>query len=348
MLPMPSATDRTEILGVDIGGANLKYATEDGRCFDRSFPMWTRFNDLGEQLAADITRFPGTRYLVVTMTGELADCFLSRAAGVAHIVDHVMRCVAHASITSAVFYGTDGQFHSDERAKQNWECVAASNWHALAMCVGKHIATDALLIDVGSTTTDVIAIRGGEVLTQSRTDFERLADQSLVYVGCRRTPVCALVSSFSLNGSIIPVMNEMFATIDDARLLIGLQAEDPTDCLTADQQPRDRENAHARLARMIGLDADQMTQAQTRQLALQIVQAALTSIAAATQIWWQRLLSQTQPTPACILSGHGQELVVAPASCHVIDLKTFLPPGVSRAAPAWAVALMYQGGSFSR
>ncbi len=327
----------TRILGVDIGGANLKYATADGRCFERTFAMWKRSDELVNQLQDDIAQFTGTAQLAVTMTGELADCFASRAAGVAHIVDHVVRCLPNSEPHTTMFYGTDGRFHDANSAKENWECVAASNWHALARCVGERIVPNALLIDIGSTTTDVIAIRDGDLLTRSRTDHERLADQSLVYVGCRRTPVCSLLSELEFRGTTVPVMNELFATIDDARLLLGLQADDQDDCETADGHPRDRVHAQARMARMIGLDHNQITVDEASSLGRQVYDSVRRRIEGAVKRWWQELLVQA-PDAVCVLSGHGQDLIEPPAAS--IDLRVKLPQGVSRTAPSWAVAVL--------
>lgn len=339
---MTETIEPAGILGVDIGGANLKYATEDGRCFDRSFPMWTRSHELAEQLATDIRRFEGVKQLAVTMTGELADCFPSRATGVTHIVDQVMRCVPHLALESASFYGTDGQFHDAVSAARNWERIAASNWHALASCVGKQIARDALLIDVGSTTTDVIAIHRGKIVTTSRTDFERLGDQSLVYVGCRRTPVCALLNEFLIDGRSVAVMKEVFATIDDARLLLGRQAEDLDDCATANNQPRSRVHAGARVARMIGRDRNQIHDDSFTEIATQISEAASLPINAAIQTWWHRLADVTDRTPMVVCSGHGQDLVTVPKDAAIIDLRDHLPAGISRTAPAWATAVLHR------
>jgi probable H4MPT-linked C1 transfer pathway protein len=327
----------TSILGVDIGGANLKYATEDGRCFERSFAMWRRSDELADQLQQDIARFSGIEQLAVTMTGELADCFASRAAGVLHIVDHVVRCLPDAGPHTTMFYATDGRFHDAGSAKENWECVAASNWHALARCIGERIAPNALLIDIGSTTTDVIAICDGDVLTRSRTDHERLTDRSLVYIGCRRTPVCSLISEFEFRGMTVPVMNELFATIDDARLLLGIQADDPDDCETADGHPRDRVHAQARMARMIGLDRNQITDDEAISLGQQVHDCARKRIDVAVESWWRELLTHASDA-VCVLSGHGQDLIEPPDTS--IDLRVKLPRGVSRGAPSWAVAVL--------
>ncbi|MBB3207660.1 hypothetical protein FHS27_003485 [Rhodopirellula rubra] len=330
----------SRILGIDIGGANLKYATEDGRSFERSFPMWTRHEELGRQLTEDIQRFGDVRALAVTMTGELADCFAGRADGVRRIVAQVTDCLPRVGLSTAGFYGTDGRFYNADSATENWENIAASNWHALAKSVGLRLIKDALLIDVGSTTTDVIAIRDGDVLTHAATDYERLREDCLVYVGCRRTPVCALVSELRFRDESVPVMNEVFATIDDARLILGRQSEDSRDHETADSHPRDRRHAKARLARMIGLDRDQMTDQEVSDLSKQILAAAETRIETAVTKWITILQTSTQQSPTIVLSGHGQDLVRVPDDARVLDLREELSGSVSRGAPAWAVAVL--------
>ena len=65
------------------------------------------------------------------------------------------------------------------------------------------------------------ALSAGFVATAAMTDHDRLLEGSLIYVGCRRTPVCALVDRLEFRGSASRVMNELFATIDDARLVLG-------------------------------------------------------------------------------------------------------------------------------
>jgi len=347
-----AAVSSKGVLGIDIGGANLKYATESGRSLERSFPMWTRFNELGEQIARDVASLGDCDTIAVTMTGELADCFLNRSAGVKYIVDQVMTGLPHVAPERIRFYGTDGRFHDAASAKTAWQRIAASNWHALAQCVANRVAPDALLIDIGSTTTDIIAIAGSRIVTESTTDFQRLRDQSLVYIGCRRTPVCVLVTHLRFRGENILVMNEVFATIDDARLMLGLQDEDVHDCETADSHPRDRHHARSRIARMIGLDHDQISEQEAIDFSNQIHAAASRRINAAVQKWWHRLQEHRTidqqhgpfnpaPSPAvCILSGHGQDLATAPPDAPKIDLRSELSRDLSRAAPAWAVAVL--------
>ena len=162
------------------------------------FPSGEQPDELESAIASDLsTMFDDVRnidQLAVTMTGELADCFADRAIGVKHIVAHTQRAASRLGIDIVRFYGVDGQFRSAHDATQQDELVAAANWHALANFVARSTVESSILIDVGTTTTDIIPICDGRVATCAKTDFDRLQEGSLVYVGCRRTPVCALLS----------------------------------------------------------------------------------------------------------------------------------------------------------
>ena len=68
--------------------------------------------------------------------------------------------------------------------------IASANWRASAELLAQRLP-DAMLVDVGSTTTDLIAVRGGAVAVQGDTDAARLATGAFVYHGVVRTPLCA-------------------------------------------------------------------------------------------------------------------------------------------------------------
>lgn len=236
----------TSILGLDIGGANLKAATPDRRAISVPFPLWKQPDRLPVALAELVAKFPDAEELAVTMTGELCDCFETKREGVSAII----RAVRFASAARPIHvWSTDGIFLNSEEAKQNHLKVAAANWHALATFAGRYAPKrPGVLIDVGSTTTDVVPLLEGQPIPQALTDRERLRTSELIYTGARRTPVCALLGS--------QVAAEFFATAHDAYLLLGKVAESPTDSDTADGRPATRAFAHARMARMVGGDAE--------------------------------------------------------------------------------------------
>jgi (4-(4-[2-(gamma-L-glutamylamino)ethyl]phenoxymethyl)furan-2-yl)methanamine synthase len=238
------------LVAVDIGGANLKYVDDRGQSLARPFPMWKQFGSLAETLIRDLASFGVVDRLLVTMTGELADCFTDRHAGVRFIVDAVIQ----TQVQHLHFYDLDGAFLCAQTAKESPMMVAAANWHATASWVASTISQPCLLVDIGTTTTDLIPLEVGRIATTAKTDPQRLAEGSLVYVGASRTPVCALVDTLAGPEGETPVMNELFATIDDARLLLGYETPDAADFESADGGPRTIEAAARRMLRMIGHD----------------------------------------------------------------------------------------------
>ncbi|MBN9120194.1 MAG: H4MPT-linked C1 transfer pathway protein [Planctomycetes bacterium] len=245
------------ILGLDIGGANLKAATPDKRAVSVPFPLWKQPDKLPPALAELVAQFPDAEELAVTMTGELCDCFETKRDGVHAIIKAVRFASGGRRIR---VWSTDGAFVDSEQAKANHLRVAAANWHALATFAGRYVPEGrAILVDVGSTTTDVIPILDGEPVPQGKTDFDRLTTRELIYAGVRRTPVCAILG---LDGAA-----ELFATALDVYLALGMIPEDRDDCDTADGRPATRKYARARLSRMIGGDSETVSEERVQQLA---------------------------------------------------------------------------------
>jgi hypothetical protein len=138
-------------LGLDIGGANLKVA--DGRGWARTAPfaMWRNPGGLADAIANLICHAPTAEKLAVTMTGELCDCFRTKADGVRHILSAVEQAAAGRMIC---VYLVDGRLVSRGDASEQPHLAAASNWHALATFAGRYAhGRSALLVDIGSTTT---------------------------------------------------------------------------------------------------------------------------------------------------------------------------------------------------
>lgn len=355
------------IAGVDIGGANIKWyvpgdpgaATADTSrpahpsavARETSFAMWRHPQKLADRLTEDWRAVGrgGVDSLAVTMTGELADCFAGRREGVHHIIEQSMQAASRCGIRSVGFYSTSGRLLTARQGRADVDGVAAANWHALANAVAERVAPDGVLIDIGSTTSDVVAIARGQVLTTAKTDHQRLADRSLVYLGCRRTPVCSLIDEANWRGGTVPLMREVFATIDDARLVSGRQVAVFDDCETADGRPRDLPSASRRLARMLGLGVDEWTSAELRDFAEQVVASAGRCLRIALDAAQRRLDDRGVIDPPTILSGHGQDLLEAGGidlGSRVIDLRDVLGREISRCAPAWAVVEVAESTRF--
>src|SRR6185312_490855 len=105
--------------------------------------------------------FPVFDALAVTMTGELCDCYATRRDGVLQILDSV-EFVSQWLAKPAFLWRTDGTFADLAGARAEPLACAAANWLALATFAGRLAPRGhAMLLDVGSTTSDLIPLRDG-------------------------------------------------------------------------------------------------------------------------------------------------------------------------------------------
>ncbi|HEY9028788.1 MAG TPA: hydantoinase/oxoprolinase family protein [Burkholderiaceae bacterium] len=252
--------ERRHVIGWDIGGAHVKACLlRDGRVIDVAqwaCPLWQGLEHLERVLHLACSRWPqaGRAAHAVTMTGEMTDLFEHREDGVRRIAATLAHMLAPATADALHFYAGETGWCRAGEVSARWERIASANWLATASHAARCIA-EGVLIDIGSTTTDLIAFRGGRVLGDVRSDAQRLASGELVYHGVVRTPLCALGPRIAWQGRELNVMNEFFATTADVYRLTG--ELDPGHDLhpSADNAPKDLDATRRRLARMIGLDA---------------------------------------------------------------------------------------------
>ena len=328
-------------LAFDIGGANLKAAHSEGPAGSIPFEVWKRPEQLSEGLAELASTLPAADGWAVTMTAELCDCFATKADGVRAILGAVN---VAASGRPVRVWGLDGRFHPVASILERPEPAAASNWLALATVVARSgFGESGMLIDVGSTTTDLIPWRSGAVAVapEKRTDLDRLQAGALVYAGVRRTPLCALATDLPYRGVRTPLMAEVFATTLDVYLTLGDLPPDPFDRSTGDGGPMTIEAARNRLARMVGLDRDDFTPEDASTLA-QAADFALVErlVAAADRISFAAL--EDHPSNV-VVAGSGEFLAhriaehVVDRGCPIISLNQVWGSEASTAACAHAL-----------
>jgi len=329
------------VLGLDIGGANIKLATSEGFAQSQYFPLWQQKGELTEtlkQLRADAPVFDR---VAVTMTGELADCFGSKSEGVRFILSSVAE--AFDQCPTLVYTTGEPSFVDLATAQQRPMEVAAANWHALGQFATRYFGKrNGLLLDIGSTTTDVIPIVNGSVATNSRSDTDRLLAGELIYLGVERTPICGVTDTVTLRGQECPVANEWFASMLDVYLVLGLIDEQPEYRLTCDGRPATREFAKTRLARMVCADADELTWTEVNVMARQLNQICLRKIAGRIE---KVVANMEVPVELTLISGHGEYLAessldAAGVWTHRDYFNDLAGRHASRAAPAYAVAVL--------
>lgn len=321
-------------LALDIGGANIK-AAHSGGAWTVPFALWKHPGQLIEKLGTLIKQVGHFDRVAVTMTAELCDCFATKRDG----VNHVLKSVESLSTGRPLFVWTvDGRFVPSTEAREQPLRCAAANWHALASYVGTLFPKDlSLLIDTGSTTTDVVRVQDGKPTPIGLTDMDRLASGELVYLGATRTPVTALGPTVSWNGQHHGLMAEPFATTADVFLLTGHLPENAGRTDTADGRPFLRRHAAARLARMIGGDLEMLTEQDAARLAEALAQTACHRVAQAIT----RVLENRTPA-RLIVSGSGSFLPAAAAQPAVpgltpTHLATLIGEEASAAACAYAL-----------
>lgn len=349
-------------LAFDIGGANIKFSDGIDRTGAVPFALWQSPNRLAEALGGILASFPQDSTIGVTMTGELADCFPSKSAGVHHILAAVCEAVGRRAVW---VYLVDGSWARPNAARAEPMLAAASNWHALARFVGRYVLSGAaLLLDIGSTTCDLIPLIDGRPAALGRTDTQRLLARELVYTGVERSPVCAVVGQVPYRGRWCPVAQELFATMRDVYLVLGELPEHPDDTQTADGRPATRDAAIARLARVICADETEFGEHDARGMAAAAADAQAEGVSAAFAHVVCRLdppRGPVSPTPdACfgktpllvsvagmtvVLSGHGdclaqRVLARVEHAGTVISLTDRLGVEASRAATAYALATL--------
>lgn len=239
------------VAGYDVGGAHLKVArVEDGRLTgvrQIACPLWLGLDQLTTALrdAADLTANAGVH--AMTMTGELCELFQSRQDGVRALSAHMAR---HVRAPLRIYLGLKG-FGDANAASADPDAAGSANFLATAQTIAR-IKPHALLIDMGSTTTDIVACDRPQGLT----DAERLQTGELVYTGFTRTPVPSVTTRGVLAGQWQGLARDNFATMADVRRVLG-ELPDGVDLhATADGRGKSVEDSLARLARGFGRDGE--------------------------------------------------------------------------------------------
>lgn len=340
MAPSPVPCPPSPLLALDIGGANIKLANGNGYAANWPFALWKHPAGLTQQISRCIEAAPSASRLVVTMTGELCDCFETKSQGVIAIVTAMLEAAGEQAVW---FYQTNGDFVSSLKAIETPLLTAASNWYALSAVAANYCEIGpGLLMDVGSTTIDLIPLVDGIVAARGHTDTERMLHGELVYSGVERSPVCAVVSQLPWRGKVCPVAQELFATTADAYLLLGEMPEDPKDINTADGKPFTLTAAHSRLARMICADRELVSLQEAVEFAEAIRVAQLERLEKAFQLVVDAMPEAPQ---TLVLSGHGEFLTrrllgQLGLPSRIVSLTEKWGPDISRCATAHALAML--------
>src|SRR5215213_7091119 len=292
-------------LAVDIGGANTKAAWLDGtslRTLSRPFEVWRDRQALSgvlREVAAEVTTGPA-HTAAITMTAELSDAFRTKREGVAFVLDAAEDALGDRPLSVLT---TAGELVSLGAARARPWDVAAANWVATALAVADAYP-NALLIDVGSTTADIVPIAAGRVAATGHNDLERLLAGELVYSGVLRTSLAAIAPRVPVRGDRCPVSSEYFAISADMHLVLGHLAPEAYDCPTPDGRPATPAFARERIARLVCADVEQLDADEIDAIAAFLYGEQLRQIEDAAR----RVQQQLPPAAPVVAIGAGAQM----------------------------------------
>ncbi len=176
----------SETIGWDLGGVHVKAAlVEDGRVAaavtGARAPSGRALPALDQALAALPDWARGEAAHAVTMTGELTDCFADRRAGVAGARQAGPRSQSRRDPCGSMPAAPASSPPAAARGSRRRRGLGQLARHRGARPADS--PRSALLVDIGSTTADLIPIVGGLPATTGYSDAERLETGELVYTG---------------------------------------------------------------------------------------------------------------------------------------------------------------------
>jgi hypothetical protein len=323
------------VIGLDVGGANTKAAMvcEDGtlRTASEPFEVWREPEALIDSIASVVGRLGLDRAPVaLTTTAELVDVFTSKREGVLSVLAAAERALPGRRLRVMT---TSGELIALSEARASPLECAAANWVATPRLLARSLP-DAILLDCGGTTTDLIPIVGGQVAARGRSDLERLLEGELVYTGALRTNIAAMLSHVPIGGRSCPVSSELFAIAADAHLLRGNLTPRQCTCTFPDHRGASLPEVRSRLARIVCADPEQLGDGDLEAIAAAVEEAQVAAIAAALH----RVAGRTPIGTGAIAVGVGAFLArSAAARCRV-------PVGSLTALRGPAAALAGKGG----
>jgi len=346
----PAAIDHRPCIGWDIGGAHLKVARIDAngrlqQAAQYATPLWQGLDALHEQFARVGRDLGGGRvYHGLTMTGELVDVFADREQGVNGLLDLFESAFPGQS---AAVYSSDGCFLPLPEARRHWHSVASANWHATASLAAR-FETRGILVDIGSTTTDLVPFAAGLARHRGNTDQERLAQDELVYTGVVRTPVMALAERVPFAGRWQNLAADFFATTADVYRVLD-ELRDGDDLMDpADHGGKQRVDSLRRLARMLGMDCNPAMEPDLCTFATFLADRQLELIEGSLE----RLLADLPAFRGAPIVGAGSgrflaRRLAARRDCRYVDFRDLIgrdTEGAATCATAVAVAMLVQAG----
>ncbi|NPA23028.1 MAG: hypothetical protein GXO23_01840 [Crenarchaeota archaeon] len=270
------------VLGIDVGGANLKYVViryDNGKhvleeVHREYFPLWRRGREALERRLRELSRELSPDYASICMTAELCDIYESKTEGV---IDVVEKCCEAFGKDRTLFVSCDLELLEPDEALKHPLKIAAANWAASAWLVSK-LCRDCVFADIGSTTTTIILVLDGRPQICGKTDPEKLICGELVYLGTLRTSVSEIVDRLPYKGNISRICREYFSIMADVNLLLGKISSEEYYIDTPDGRGKSLKDAALRLARVACSSLEYLNMSEIVEIARYVYDIAIGKI----------------------------------------------------------------------
>ena len=340
------------VIGFDIGGANTKVAfmrTEKSHIVDlktasRYFPVWKDKERLGAMLLELEDEVRGSfriDCIGVTMTAELSDSYRTKREGVNEILTAVEKMFP---TTKILILNANAQLISLSQARMEPLQVAAANWVATGWMVSQ-LMRDCIVLDIGSTTTSIIPIVRGAVAAKGGTDLEKLMNGELVYTGSLRTNVVAIVHSIPIGKRVAKVASELFAQTGDVHLILDNINEEDYTVETVDGKGKTKQEAMARLARVVCADTEILNEREIMYIAQYVYDKQVEQVANGLDQVYDHIENQWDRKPAIVVTGLGRNFLARKAAVQlgfdkVVDLEETVKHRIAKVSTAVGAGLM--------
>ena len=314
------------ILGLDIGGANIKAALIifrdleiiDSFSYIEYFPFWEQnLKDIPKMLQRVSSKIEqnihvkleNIQFIAITITAELSDAFQTKREGI-NIILNALETVFDKQ--KMHFINTSSEFIDFNQVKNNYISIAAANWVSTALFLGNYISK-CILIDAGSTTIDIIPILNSKPNTKGKTDVERLLNHELIYTGGLRATIPSITHFILYKANSIRISFEKFALISDVHRILGNISEKEYYNDTADNRSKSLNDCYARLARVLCMDIETISREELNQIAHFIYMKQLEIISFEIQQFMKLLierLPEFKKNPHFVITGLAAEFLI--------------------------------------
>jgi len=242
---------KSTYVGLDIGGAHVKAVGIDqykkiNFIFYEKCPLWKDFVLL-EKTLYKLLKYLDSRKATfgITITAELSDCFVNRTNG----AKLIYKLCKKLGIKFYFFSSKNKNFEK----KINFSDICSMNWLATGEYIKDKI-NEAVVIDFGSTTTDIIIIKNQRIVNRHFSDFDRINNCELIYTGCTRTPLFAIAKKIVVNSNEYNLIPELFSTTADLYRVNKLLNKNLDLFDSADNRSKSKLNSLKRISRNFGVD----------------------------------------------------------------------------------------------